>query len=81
METLTRRSLLLGGGTTLMYCRAAIRSGAIDEQGYVSLAEYDNGLPFKAMTPSLRSSIYTGGLARRNLPFCTRLRLGGVNTR
>src|SRR5687768_12220516 len=37
METLTRRSLLLGCGATLMCSRATIASGPIDEQGYASI--------------------------------------------
>jgi proline iminopeptidase len=35
--TLTRRSLLLGCGVSLLCDRAAIASGLIDEQGYVSI--------------------------------------------
>src|SRR5919109_918885 len=35
--TLTRRSLLLGCGATLICSRAAIASGPIDEQGHVSI--------------------------------------------
>jgi pimeloyl-ACP methyl ester carboxylesterase len=70
METLSRRSLLLGSGATLLCSGEAFASGAIDEQGYVLIGGIDQWIAIQGADSAMPAILYLhGGPGEAQSPF------------
>jgi hypothetical protein len=70
METLNRRSLLLGCGATLLSTGEAFAASAIDEQGYALIGGIDQWIAIQGADSTKPAILYLhGDPERRSLLF------------